>query len=66
MAKKEFKDSVEATDFMEELHSMLNDPRLAAWADVTDDNFATTTEQTLKCTTAHFNAFINEMYEAGV
>ena len=63
MATKEFKDSVEATEFMEKIHAMLNDPRLAAWASVTDDNHATTTEQTLTCTVAHYNAFVNEMYE---
>ena len=62
---KEFKDSVEATEFMETLHTMLNDPRLLDWAESTDDNFSTATDQSLQCAMRSYNAFINEMYEAG-
>lgn len=65
MARKEFSDSAEATDFMETLHGMLTDERLADWADATDDNFSTSTSQTLSVVRDKYTNFINEMYEAG-
>lgn len=34
-----FKDSVEATEFMDRLDSMLRDSRLSAWCKSTDENF---------------------------
>ena len=65
MANTEFKDSVEATEFMEKLHSMLRDPRLLDWAQETDDNFSTITDQSLQSAQASYTAFMNDMYEAG-
>ena len=65
MANKEFKDSIEATEFMEKLHTMLNDPRLMDWAEETDDNFGATTDQSLQCAMQSYNTFMNEMFTVG-
>lgn len=36
-----FEDSIEATEFVEKLQKMLNDPRLVQWCKATDANFDT-------------------------
>lgn len=61
--KKEFEDSVEATEFMETLNEMLNDPRLEDWANATDDNYGQTTSQALACSRAPFADFMNQMFD---
>lgn len=38
---EEFESSIEATEFVEQLQKMLNDPRLAQWCAATDHNFDT-------------------------
>ena len=65
MANKEFKDSLEATEFMEHIHDLLNDERLKDWADATDDNYSATTSQTLAIVVDKYNDFVNQMYDAG-
>jgi hypothetical protein len=36
-----FQDSLEATEFMSKIQTMLQDPRLKDWVRETDDNFGT-------------------------
>ena len=65
MADKEFTDSVEATEHMEEIVALLTDERFTHWTEITDTNFGT-------CTTAHlqkarqaYGELMNAMYGAG-
>ena len=63
MAKKEFTDSVEATEFMIQLHEMLTDPRLEDWANATDDNYGQTTSQALACAKQSYSDFMDQMFD---
>ena len=60
----EFEDSLEATEFMEKLQEMLDDPRLKKWAKVTDSNFGTQTAGSLWLVRLAYDNFINSMSEA--
>ena len=62
MAKKEFEDSLEATEFMEKLDSMLNDPRLKDWANETDDNYDQDTANDLHRARKAYKKFIYKMF----
>ncbi len=65
MAKPvEFEDSAEATDFMETLQGMLEDPRLADWAKITDTNFGTRSAGLLAKAVSNYAEFIETMYNA--
>ena len=63
MAGKEFHNSVEATEFMETLNEMLNDPRLEDWANETDDNYGQITSQSLACTRSAYAGFMTQMFD---
>ena len=76
---KEFEDSAVATDFIvdmaqlaKKLDKMANDPRILAWAKITDSNFGTSTLNTLKNlikaskgAKANATKFEDEMFTAG-
>ena len=64
MAKKEFTDSVEATEFMEKLEDMINDPRLKDWANETDDNYGQNTANDLHKARKAYKKFMKKMFEA--
>ena len=60
----EFEDSAEATDFMETLDGMLNDPRLLNWVQATDSNYGTNTIENLDDAQTAYHALMKAMYEA--
>ena len=60
----EFVDSAEATDFMEKLDGMLNDPRLLNWVQVTDANYGTNTSISLDEAQSAYGALLDTMYHA--
>lgn len=65
MAKPvEFEDSAEATDFMETLQGMLEDPRLMNWAKITDTNYGTRSTVALVEAVGNYAEFIETMYSA--
>jgi len=64
MSNKEFQDSVEATEFLEKLQSMLHDPRLAQWVKDTDDNFNTDACQHLSHAKEGFDRIFEEVMGA--
>jgi hypothetical protein len=59
-----FEDSAEATDFMEQLSSMLNDPRLKDWATVTEENYGGDFIAQLRMAKIAYKEFLDAMYEA--
>lgn len=56
----EFNDSTEATEFLDALDKMLNDPRLVDWVKQTDENYGTSASAKLK--NAHI--MIEEIFNA--
>lgn len=60
----EFEDSLEATEFMEKLQGMLEDPRLKNWAKITDENYGTETLASLRLTKLAYDEFIDAMHNA--
>ncbi len=60
----EFEDSAEATDFMEKLDGMLNDPRLLNWVEATDSNYGTNIAPSLDDAQTAYSALMRAMYEA--
>lgn len=56
-----FNDSVEATEFMHKLLSMLQDPRLEEWVNATDENFGTSTTNQLMRARDEFEDLVEEM-----
>lgn len=61
---KEFEDSLEATEFMEQLQSMLKDERLLEWAKITDYNYGTRSTPKLVEVSRCFDTFLQTMYDA--
>lgn len=61
---KEFDGSVEATEHMEGIESDLNDPRLAAWAKITDSFHGTKSAGFLRNAISQYDSFMKEMYKA--
>jgi len=64
MTDKEFSSSIEATEFIENLEAMLNDPRLEDWAKVTDQNFSSYAFIELRQAREKFNIFKKEIDNA--
>jgi len=62
MAKrKEFKDTMEATEHMYMIIRKLHSEKLMNWAEVTDGNVGTNTVPLLKKAIRAYNEFIKEM-----
>lgn len=59
-----FADSTEATEFVEQLQKMLQDPRLAQWCQATDYNFCTDAAKHLFEAKKSFTATIDELDNA--
>ncbi|UYD57652.1 hypothetical protein MEIMHGIN_00010 [Aeromonas phage avDM3] len=62
--KNEFEGSIDATDFIENLQSLLNDSRLTNWCGATDYNFNSNTSQKLDMLREIMSELIDELDEA--
>jgi len=63
---KEFSDSVEATEFIEELEYKLASKQLASYLRETDSNFGSKTIARLRDVNKAMDKFIEEFYQAGM
>ncbi len=59
----EFETSVEATEFMETLQTMLCDPRLMHWVRETDTNYGSNLLPVILQVGEHYDSFLDEMRE---
>lgn len=60
----EFNNSIEATEFLAKLESMLNDPRLAQWCQVSDYHFGVTAERALQQAQARLAEMVKQLDDA--
>ena len=63
-ANKNFKDSVEATDYIYSLLKRIKSPQLDKWSKIADVNFKTKSAQKLKAVIKAYESFLDEIEKA--
>lgn len=59
-----FGDSSDATDFFENIETLMKDKRLLGWAKMTDENYDSHSVQKLQKAIKAYEDFIEELYNA--
>lgn len=61
---QKFNSSIEATDFIDQLQAMLNDPRLAQWVRASDYNFGVAAESALQQAQVQLDEMVAQLEQA--